>query len=504
MKSVFNAINTGLSMTLGMCVAEGFKSMAVDIRWWILSRKTRSLPEVDKILRADSLMVLGKFAWRKFWSRHLCRDWGLILGIAIWWLVNVAAQVSIAAVGLAYGVDKEGSIAQTTPGNVLLPNMTQIFPVGTPDAGSIETQQYTANSFGNMALSFPKGYSSNIPEPATLYWSINALFFLEYDQRSWTFVFIDSSPSDPGFANATGGPSAMYTNRKINSTSSCLSYAVIAGGNGTSENLTVQEDSSGDSFKVPLPIAPGPDTTMYVTKPDSTCGEGCSIIDAFETSHTTSWYYQCNITVGNVTNGKLPEHEVGISLRQMASAGIALQGHGLNSRLPGSQQFQVYPSASPYGVPQKGDTDGMGSNIAMFAMGVVSMAAIYTTHAFNVTGLQPQIGNELKVDHWNYVCVIMGLIVGIQGASFVLTAFWANRVVVKDQSVFSTARLLRPLLDKLDDNGTAMSGKDICKVLDPRQEKRYIYTVPKGRGGPYRVELGDYPRRRCFPEGVYN
>jgi hypothetical protein len=46
---------------------------------------------VDKILRADSLMVLGKFAWRKFWSRHPRRDWGLILGIAIWWLVNVVS-----------------------------------------------------------------------------------------------------------------------------------------------------------------------------------------------------------------------------------------------------------------------------------------------------------------------------------------------------------------------------------------------------------------------------
>jgi hypothetical protein len=51
MKSVFNAINTGLSMTLGMCVAEGFKSMAVDIRWWILSRKTRSLPEVRLLIQ---------------------------------------------------------------------------------------------------------------------------------------------------------------------------------------------------------------------------------------------------------------------------------------------------------------------------------------------------------------------------------------------------------------------------------------------------------------------
>jgi hypothetical protein len=51
MKHVFNAISTGLSMTLGMCVAKGFKSMAVDIRWWILSRKTRSLPEVRLLIQ---------------------------------------------------------------------------------------------------------------------------------------------------------------------------------------------------------------------------------------------------------------------------------------------------------------------------------------------------------------------------------------------------------------------------------------------------------------------
>jgi hypothetical protein len=51
MKHVFNAISTGLSMTLGMCVAEGFKSMAVDIRWWILSRKPRSLPEVRLLIQ---------------------------------------------------------------------------------------------------------------------------------------------------------------------------------------------------------------------------------------------------------------------------------------------------------------------------------------------------------------------------------------------------------------------------------------------------------------------
>jgi ribose/xylose/arabinose/galactoside ABC-type transport system permease subunit len=43
----FNSIITGLSMALGLSVAEAFKRMTVDIRWWILSRKKRSLSEVS-------------------------------------------------------------------------------------------------------------------------------------------------------------------------------------------------------------------------------------------------------------------------------------------------------------------------------------------------------------------------------------------------------------------------------------------------------------------------
>jgi hypothetical protein len=355
-----------------------------------------------------------------------------------------------------------------------------------------------------MALSFSLDSISNVPRPGTLLWSMNVLYWYNDNEVSWYFVFIDSSPSDPGFANTTGGPSAIYSDRMINSTYSCQSFAVIGGGNGTVANLTIQKNSNGDTGNVSLPTIAGLDTTTYFTDPDSSCGDGCSIIEAFEAASTTSWYYKCNIAVGTVINAKLPEHDVGIKLREMASAGIALQGYGLNSHLPGYKQFQVYPSGSPYGIPRKGDTDGMGSNLAQFAIGVVSMAALYTSQTFNVTGREPHIANELKVDHWNLIWMIMGLILGVQGAAFVLTAFWANRVVVKDESALATARLLRPILDGLGDDGTILSGKEICNELDAGAERRYIYTVPKGRDDPYRVELGDWPRRRTFPEGVYN
>jgi hypothetical protein len=45
-KKWFNVINTGISLALGISNAHGFKSMAIDLRWGILSWKIRSLSEV--------------------------------------------------------------------------------------------------------------------------------------------------------------------------------------------------------------------------------------------------------------------------------------------------------------------------------------------------------------------------------------------------------------------------------------------------------------------------
>jgi hypothetical protein len=45
----FNALVTGLSIALGLSIASGLKEMALEIRWWILSRKKRSLYEVGQI-----------------------------------------------------------------------------------------------------------------------------------------------------------------------------------------------------------------------------------------------------------------------------------------------------------------------------------------------------------------------------------------------------------------------------------------------------------------------
>lgn len=45
-KKLFNTIVTALSMALGINIASSFKNVAIDTRWWFLSRKRRPLKEV--------------------------------------------------------------------------------------------------------------------------------------------------------------------------------------------------------------------------------------------------------------------------------------------------------------------------------------------------------------------------------------------------------------------------------------------------------------------------
>jgi len=189
----------------------------------------------------------------------------------------------------------------------------------------------------------------------------------------------------------------------------------------------------------------------------------------------------------------------------MASSAIALQGYGLTALSNGAQS-QVYPSQSIYGEPQSGSPVGIGSLMSRFAIGVVAAAAIYPNQTIIQKGLQPQLGNQLNVSHWGYLTLILCLLVLVQGLGFVMTAFMSNRVVIKDESAYATARLLRPIMERLGDSGNAAEGDEICEALGDGPDTKLIYTVVKDENddGLFHVELGPYKRVRAFPEGRYD
>jgi hypothetical protein len=329
-------------------------------------------------------------------------------------------------------------------------------------------------SFGVVALDFYKDIYSNMPDAKTL-WSASSPIKFQ-GKANWTFIFIDYN-SDALNDPSNLAPPAIFTNRTAISTYSCNSWPVIVGGNGTSTNLTVMLDSSGEDMHVTIPYIGGSNQTTFITNPKSDCGRGCSIVNAFEASDTKPWWYECNITVSDVQNATLLEHQVGQDVLKMAASAIALQGHALlpNQSDTAGKQYQYYPSSSYYGTPFMGSTDNMGMTISEFAIGVIAAAAQYNPY-IDVSGDTPDTGNQLDVK-WMLVTLILALTAGVQFLLFVTASFIVNMVTVKDNSPLSTAHLLWPIVERLGPAGTYATSEQVCKMLQEKGQEKLVYSV---------------------------
>jgi hypothetical protein len=122
----------------------------------------------------------------------------------------------------------------------------------------------------------------------------------------------------------------------------------------------------------------------------------------------------------------------------------------------------------------------MGFLISQCAIRVVAVAAFTTNETLMVVGgQQPQTGNQLTVSDWTFIWLIRGSLVVVQGLGFIITSFWANTFLVKDKSVFATASLLRPMLDRFEDYGNAAEVDTICDMLSDEPETMVLYTAVK-------------------------
>jgi hypothetical protein len=353
-------------------------------------------------------------------------------------------------------------------------------------------------SFGIIAL----GYSNNstdfldIPPPETVWTPASDVIFEANDFSSWQTIVLDWS-SDYQIA--------VFTNRTINSTWNCNSNIVLEGGNGSTHDLKVLLNTNGSTTSKYIPITSGLNQTTFMTDPENNdCGVGCSTVEAFEASTTQAWWYTCNITISNVTNAIRQEHLVSQNFAKMAASAIALQGYGIIDQNT-TTQYQYYPAESIYGYPAAGDADVMGSNIGLFAIGVVATAVQWNL-ALPVPGDEPNQGVALSVE-WMYVHLILILMLGGQFFLFIVSCLISNMVVVKDDSAISVARLLRPIVERLGNAGSTATGEKICEVLTRAEGGvgNVGYTVVHPvNGRRHHLVLGDHKMLRAFPSGHYN
>lgn len=270
-------------------------------------------------------------------------------------------------------------------------------------------------------------------------------------------------------------PVIITTSRYLDAPVSCRSWPVRKGGDGAATTVTVATDSGVKEIEIPLPI--GVNTTIFLTNVTENCGFGCSQLSALETSATNPWYYECNSTVGNVTNAVLPEHHVSDRLATMASRAIALEGDAVSSLTDDTRaQYQTYPAESVFGTPGNGTSEFIELLISRFSIGVVAAAAQYNS-VINVMGKAPAVGEGLSVKHPDNVVIILVLIVALQLILDIGFAWVSNKVVVPHGGVIAISEVLRPMTGQRD----ARPGVEISKEggQNNRTEGLWKYSCRK-------------------------
>lgn len=245
-------------------------------------------------------------------------------------------------------------------------------------------------------------------------------------------------------------------------------------------------------------------TTTYMTNTsDVGCGPRCSRILALDvgsdpTDNTTTFIpsvlWACNSTINEVVNAKtcLNETECTFAddLARIAAGAIGLSGI---SRDDEDMQFQLLPQASLYSywqyymVPYNGsdnqamDATVRSSLVSWFSIGVLAAMDNNGPMIYGM-GDQPRTGMVLDVQ-WRLTIPVLAIVPGVQLIVLIIVCVWANGAMVKDGSYLATARLLRPVVEKLEEHGCALTGDEIARELG---NFKIIYgaRVPKARGSP--------------------
>ncbi|KAK2605787.1 hypothetical protein N8I77_008601 [Diaporthe amygdali] len=440
-KKEFNTLITAFSILLSLSVSAFVDRTIRDARWWFLSLRFRPRRTVELILQANGIVSVLILAVRSKRST-------IYTAALLWFLLAVASQIGLATLGLCYSVEDASKLALVvTPGKVLVPDMSAIRTFSTVVAGndysSSGAQEYTANSYGSMSLTYADDLPESAPSRGDLRLASDPRIFCDAQQCQYVFREKNTPPTDlPNDADFQ--PIVVATDRRIDSSGTCIRHQVLAGGDGGSTNVTI-DVGGGENRTIEIPFAGGTNQTTYMTNTSLDCGAGCGVVTAFESSPTISWYYDCNVTVGAATNATQPAHQVSNHVRLLAAQGIALQGYAVLSFVDDSRsQYQSYPAETAFGLAAGGDADAMAMRMARFAIGVISAAAD-SNNEMIIQGYPPVRGSRVKVDHWDYASLILLSAVVAQLVLSIVLACMSCKVIIPPEGLVGMAQLLKSM-----------------------------------------------------------
>ncbi|KAF8448531.1 hypothetical protein BGX38DRAFT_1188294 [Terfezia claveryi] len=493
-KNVFNVLSTMIYLTMGLNLAGAFKGMATMLRWKLLSRKSHNLIEIDLILGIPSLIKVFKLGLNALgFGKPM-----VFVCCILWILINCVARISVAFTGLTYSYDSAGATG-TELGVVLVSEKSRFWPLGVveenPPATGAEFQ--TAHFFGEYsAMMTDKTVEGDETQQQILHW--------DEQERSWTYAFREYNPDHQGLV--------AVTNRTISVTATCNAYPIVKGQSGLQRNIKIFNTTDGKSMVIQDVSVRGPGATVWANpradinkEATWTChlGNRCAMLAGFQfidvdhDPNRNGTLFQCTVDVGKVTNAQIPEHEIEDRIAYIAAGSIGLDGY---SDDPQQWLYQRYFLGTTFGRQVNGNASEMAYLVSRFSIGTIATMDI-DNPKIKIVGMKPWAGVLFKV-YWWMLGTILGSICGVQLVLGLAAVFISNTVIVKDDSYLATARLLRPLVERLGPSGCALTGKDIATTL--RTSMVYGVRIDKA-GERHHLDIGeDIQPVRKFPNGWYD
>lgn len=525
----FNAIMIGLSLCLGLNLLASLQNYAGILRWSLLSRRYVSLEAFDLMLGLErlsnvfKLMVISlplvrrqKYLRRLRWLKDARQDgtrWTWLVCL-IWLGINVGSQVLVAVSSLFYPMDTS-QFPLLTYGNVTVADLTK-WDRG-PEGNDTTLDYEAAWMYGMEAIVYP----DFAPNDTQTDLSILAGTPLYKHETSYEYRFYNRNPvhqySD-----------YLLSNRSVYAEAKCKQAEIQDRrllNNATETSVMWRLSEEEPWRKYYFPESAGGALT-WIADATGACGSRCTNFTVLQANLTGSnitepSLFLCDSIVSELQKGN-NKHD--ITIRNDGDSKVvfgsdfwarvasgAMGWTGIHTLGWDKIQFRTYTQGSKWSPAHPVNATEVQDILMRFTIGAI---AAFDDHGirYNVTdqNVVPSPGQQLDVD-WSYILSILGGICAIQFAALCCLLIFANRTIVRDESYFSVAMLLSPVVGRIgkEGGGMNMSGDEI-KNHPKLQFKKIQYSYREGKNGdPHQVDIlweGKDSResRKSWVAGVYN
>lgn len=500
-RRIFNSLSTANSLLLGVNLAASLRSYAKLLRWRMLAAVHRPLETFDLVMGCDSLINVLKLLQKAKSDRSRILPSRTQVCCVLWLLTHLAVTVLVGIIGLNYNLETSTEYVLLTKGTVSILSLDALL---TDDyaAGLAAVQNWGVRG----VVTSPLDYDAEVEFQQTYYsdFAGHTLYYFQDD-------------------NANDTTRGTITSRYIESLSSCTGYRVTEGQYGNKPYVIYHD---GDKeVNLTVPAQPGPGGLLVQSQLNSTCGNRCVNMEAFQAESFPSdgnlddyffveqaRYFVCSNNVSQADDDRREltwEYLFSDVVARMLAGAMGWSANGPSQ--DGKSLYAVYTNASDVRFASTPSEKDMANKLSSFTMGAVSFMDDSTGayRRYVASTEQPIAAQYLHVT-WRYAATILAAIPFIHFWTLLAVVAWANHAIIKDDSHLAIAKVYHSFLQRLSDHGCLLKGSEIVRVLDNPKVK-YGHSGSREHDGYLHVDVfeqggslvgSDGPFREGWYDGI--